>query len=220
MTDRIRRIRRRHGGEKGQVFPVLLVLVLSVLGLGVALFQVGRATTMRAQAQAGADAAALAGANQIRDHVVAVLGARGLVARDQIGPNLVLSALRSGPGLTDQMQTSEGIYADRNGTHVTAAAWPSAFDALVEVTTNESLHLQADHAHADGKTAAAQSRARVGIRFLPLPPIPPPPPVIIVIPFFGVIVIPPAPQAPAPPPPPVNPLDYIRFAVRLVPLQG
>jgi hypothetical protein len=185
---------------------------------------------MKAEAQTAADAAALAGAGQIKQHIVAQLAAQGLVRRDQIGLPLVMTALGTRPALTGETETAEGDYANRNGGHITAAVRPAAFDTMVEVATNEALDSQAASVHSDGKRASAQSRARVGVTFLPLPPIPPPPaapppppPQIIFVAFFGVIVLPPPPQPPPPPPPPpppLNPLDYIRFTVRLVPLGG
>src|SRR5215211_6121588 len=53
-------------GERGQILPGLLVVMLALLGVGVLMFQVGKAAVLRSSAQTAADAAALAGAREIR----------------------------------------------------------------------------------------------------------------------------------------------------------
>jgi Putative Flp pilus-assembly TadE/G-like len=52
--------------EDGQILPGLVVLMLAILALGVIGFQIGKAAILRSQAQTAADAAALAGAREIR----------------------------------------------------------------------------------------------------------------------------------------------------------
>jgi hypothetical protein len=54
------------GREDGQMLPGLVVLLLAILALGVIGFQIGKAAILRSQAQTAADAAALAGAREIR----------------------------------------------------------------------------------------------------------------------------------------------------------
>jgi Putative Flp pilus-assembly TadE/G-like len=49
-------------GDEGQILPVLLVAFVAILAVGLVLFQVGAATSIRAQAQTAVDSAALAGA--------------------------------------------------------------------------------------------------------------------------------------------------------------
>ena len=52
--------------EDGQILPGLLVVMLAVLAVGMMMFQVGKAALLRSGAQTGADAAALAGATEIK----------------------------------------------------------------------------------------------------------------------------------------------------------
>jgi hypothetical protein len=52
--------------EDGQILPGLVVLMLAILALGVMGFQIGKAAILRSQAQTAADAAALAGAREVR----------------------------------------------------------------------------------------------------------------------------------------------------------
>ena len=53
-------------GERGQILPGLLVVLLAVLAVGMLMFQVGKAAVLRSDAQTAADAAALAGATEIK----------------------------------------------------------------------------------------------------------------------------------------------------------
>ena len=53
-------------GERGQILPGLLVVMLALLAVGVLMFQVGKAAVLRSSAQTAADAAALAGAREIK----------------------------------------------------------------------------------------------------------------------------------------------------------
>src|SRR3954454_5606956 len=52
--------------DDGQILPGLLVVLLALLAVGMMMFQVGRAAVLRSDAQTAADAAALAGATEIR----------------------------------------------------------------------------------------------------------------------------------------------------------
>jgi hypothetical protein len=178
MTDSTKRRRFRHKHEGGQVLPALLVLVLGPLVLGMALLQLGRASTMRAQGQTAADAAALAGARELERHVKSSLAATGPLPREQIGPDLVFGVLDQGPALTRHMEAAERDYAGRNGARLLAADRPGPLEAWVEV-----------EADAEGRRARAQARARVVVTFAAVPPL------------SGL-------QR-------VDPLDYMRFDVRL-----
>ena len=58
-------------GERGQILPGLLVVLLAVLAVGMLMFQVGKAAVLRSDAQTAADAAALAGATEIKRQLMA-----------------------------------------------------------------------------------------------------------------------------------------------------
>ena len=160
---------RRH--EEGQVLPALLVLFLALLAMGTVLFQLGTASTMRAQAQTAADAAALAGAREIERQLVSALGALGPVPQEAIGPDLVTRVL-DGLSLSQPMEAAERDYAGRNGAHLVAADRPGALEAQVDVET-------------ETEKTRALGRARVLVTVT------------------------------APSSSPVDPLDCIRFDVRL-----
>ncbi|MFE3597890.1 pilus assembly protein TadG-related protein [Streptomyces sp. NPDC059142] len=61
-------IQRRHG-DRGQAFPIYIVMVASLLFLAFAFFTVGKASAVRNGAQGAADAAALAAAQEARDEM-------------------------------------------------------------------------------------------------------------------------------------------------------
>ncbi|MGI9018601.1 MAG: M15 family metallopeptidase [Euzebya sp.] len=56
--------------EKGSAYPAFLILTLVTVLIGVFFFQTGRATDLGAEAQTGSDAAALAGAGDIRSQIL------------------------------------------------------------------------------------------------------------------------------------------------------
>lgn len=64
---------RRAARDRGQVTPVLLLFVVVTAGVGMALFQVGRASVAQTGTQSGADAAALAAAASLRDQMLGIL---------------------------------------------------------------------------------------------------------------------------------------------------
>jgi uncharacterized membrane protein len=67
------------GGERGQVAPLVVIVLLAALGAVVLLVQVGRVTVARSEAQTAADAAALAGALEGRDGADELARANGAV---------------------------------------------------------------------------------------------------------------------------------------------
>ncbi|MGW7330730.1 pilus assembly protein TadG-related protein [Streptomyces sp. NPDC054840] len=61
---------RRFGGDRGQAFPIYVVLVAGLLFAALAYFTIGKAAIVRSNAQGAADAAALAAAREGRDTLV------------------------------------------------------------------------------------------------------------------------------------------------------
>lgn len=59
--------RGEYRGDRGQAFPIYIVVVAGLLFAAFAFFVVGQASVTRSDAQGAADAAALAGARQVRD---------------------------------------------------------------------------------------------------------------------------------------------------------
>ncbi|MFJ3828423.1 pilus assembly protein TadG-related protein [Streptomyces sp. NPDC090046] len=61
---------RRFHGDRGQAFPIYVVLVAGLLFAALAYFTIGKAAIVRSNAQGAADAAALAAAREARDTLV------------------------------------------------------------------------------------------------------------------------------------------------------
>ncbi|KJK45138.1 MULTISPECIES: pilus assembly protein TadG-related protein [unclassified Streptomyces] len=59
----------RYGRDRGQAFPIYVVVVAGLLFAALAFFAVGQASVRRSDAQGAADAAALAAAREARDEV-------------------------------------------------------------------------------------------------------------------------------------------------------
>ena len=110
--------------EDGQIVPGLVMLMLAILALAVMGFQIGKAAILRSQAQTAADAAALAGAREIKRQLQvqwATFGTTDVTAIDQA---LVEAQMRD--------------YADRNGGRVERVDVNGA-DVRVWVDTEEEL---------------------------------------------------------------------------------
>jgi hypothetical protein len=209
--------------KEGQVLPALLVLVVALLAVGLAFFQVGRASDLRARAQTAADGAALAAARQIADDLVAALKAVGPLPQDQIGPQQITGKLpQRGPCQGADRQAAEH-YAQLNGGEVvkcersTQGALES--DVLVAVDSAEKLSGSiARRLGVEGKKAHAQARARVSIDALPLPTTTSIPPTSIPPTSMPPTSIPPT--SIPPPPALLDPLQFFGFHVHLVALDG
>lgn len=75
------------------MLPLLVFVLLATLWLGVAVFDVGRAAVLRSGAQTAADAAALAGAREIRRQLQAQFAATGQTSLALIDYGLVRAAM-------------------------------------------------------------------------------------------------------------------------------
>lgn len=124
--------------QRGQVLPALLVLLASLLALGVILLQAGDATTLRAGAQSGADAAALAAAKGLREEV-----------QNQLPGSPVSGALA---------RAGADTYAAKNGARVSGFDIQGN-DVLVTVETRDTLGEEAGR--TNGRPASARARARI-----------------------------------------------------------
>ena len=80
-------------GERGQILPGLLVVMLALLAVGVLMFQVGKAAVLRSGAQTAADAAALAGAREIRRQLMVQWATTGTTDISLINRPLVIAQM-------------------------------------------------------------------------------------------------------------------------------
>jgi len=179
----------RRQSDDGQVTTALLLLAILFLlyAMVVALLPLGRAGDLKTQAQSAADAAALAGAQRVRDTLEADLAAAVVVG--PAGP--VLADLRDRTLGFDQAQTYAALNRAGVGGALSNYQWnPDTSTVTVHVTGTQTLG--ADRAEADASASLGIDLS--ACRFEPDPAAPPPPPA----PAPG----PPPPPAPGPPPPP------------------
>jgi hypothetical protein len=125
--------------ERGQIMPVLLVTLTALLFGGVVLYQVGQATNLRAQAQTGADAAALAGTRELQTEVVAQLFRDWVQAEAvetaSLGQTMVPPPMITGAGLDGGAGC--GSYGSANATAATCTTYGLRVHA--DTTTNQTL---------------------------------------------------------------------------------
>ena len=78
--------------EQGQILPGLVMLMLAILAIGMLAFKIGKAAVLRSGAQTAADAAALAGAKNVRDQLIAQMTTTGTTDLQRINKQLVTIA--------------------------------------------------------------------------------------------------------------------------------
>jgi Putative Flp pilus-assembly TadE/G-like len=78
--------------QDGQILPMLVMVLLGIVSMGVLVVAIGKATVLRSQAQTAADAAALAGARNLRDQLIRQVASTGTADLDRIDVTLVRAA--------------------------------------------------------------------------------------------------------------------------------
>ncbi|MGW7107885.1 pilus assembly protein TadG-related protein [Streptomyces xanthophaeus] len=117
--------------DRGQAFPIYIVVVAGLLFAALAFFAVGQASVVRSDAQGAADAAALAAAGDARDHLVP--GVDLLALKPEGWRELLEGGLLSPAGSCGAATD----FAARNG--ATARCEPALPRFTVEVTTEDSV---------------------------------------------------------------------------------
>ncbi|MPZ86774.1 MAG: hypothetical protein GEU81_01650 [Nitriliruptorales bacterium] len=139
-------------GERGQVLPALLLLALALLAGGVLLFQVGWASTLRAGAVTAADAAALAGAQDVRAQLEGGVLGLGLINPSGVNERRVRRAAAD--------------WAQRNGGTLTAFDYdPSGPYVRVEVESAERMDGGSGLEDTAGQGGRARARAELEITY-------------------------------------------------------
>jgi hypothetical protein len=115
--------------ERGQVLPLLLVVMILLLAAGIIVFQLAFSTTLATRAQTAADAAALAGENEVLHEL-------------QTFP--VVDGVPQAPVISVALVTAQAnAYAEHNRAHLVSEAQvvPVAWgdDVIVTVATNQGL---------------------------------------------------------------------------------
>jgi hypothetical protein len=135
-------------GERGQILPGLLVVMLALLAVGVLMFQVGKAAVLRSSAQTAADAAALAGAREIKRQLMAQWATAGTTDISLIDQALVRAQMRA--------------YAKKNGaTLIESSVVVQGVDVKAAVTTDETLGDGAEDIGGEDAKGEAHARARI-----------------------------------------------------------
>ena len=138
------RAERRLRDETGQVIPLLLVALLLCLALGLMMLQVGFAADYKSRAQTAADAAALAGAIEVKREIIAAWAMDHQLQPEEINMGLVCA--------------QAAIYAERNRAHITSCRHDQ-YDILVDVVGRDQLDDVRGTEPVDGDTAQAKARA-------------------------------------------------------------
>jgi Putative Flp pilus-assembly TadE/G-like len=139
------------GREDGQILPGLVMLLLAILALGVVGFQVGKATIQRSQAQTAADAAALAGAREIKRQLEVQWAMFGTTNIDAIDKPRVVAEMRK--------------YAELNKGRIDPDRGPEINDADVRVwvETQGTLGEDAEDVGQEDARGFARARATLSI---------------------------------------------------------
>ncbi len=135
---------RRAVGEEGQVLPILMAALCFVLIVGFLLVQVGAAARLKAEGQTAADAAALAGEENVKEQLLRLI-ATGTVSPESINWLEVEVAARR--------------YAKRNGGTVTDFQH-ILFD--VRLTVRSDRKLEAEEVGREDARAISKARASLG----------------------------------------------------------
>ena len=135
-------------GERGQILPGLLVVLLALLAVGMLMFQVGKAAVLRSDAQTAADAAALAGATEIKRQLMTQWATAGTTDITLIDQALVRARMAE--------------YAKKNGaTLIPSSVVIQGVDVKAAVTTDEEVGEGAKQVGKEDAKGEARARARI-----------------------------------------------------------
>jgi hypothetical protein len=145
---------RMRRGQEGQILPGMLIVLLALLAVGMLMFQVGKAAVLRSDAQTAADAAALAGATEIRRELEAQWATTGVTNLQAISHAAVVAQMAS--------------YAKKNrATLLADQVVISGVDVKAVVTTDQTLGEQANRLHRADAKGEAHARARIEVAMGP-----------------------------------------------------
>ena len=135
-------------GERGQILPGLLVVLLAVLAVGMLMFQVGKAAVLRSDAQTAADAAALAGANEIKRQLMTQWATAGTTDINLLDQALVRARMAE--------------YAKKNGaTLIPSSVVIQGVDVKAAVATDDEVGEGAKEVGKEDAKGEARARARI-----------------------------------------------------------
>jgi hypothetical protein len=137
--------------DDGQILPGLVVLMLAIVGLGILGFQIGRAAILRSEAQTAADAAALAGAREIKRQLELQWATYGTTDVTAIDRAAVVAQMAE--------------YARRNGARLDPDHPPviNGADVKAWVETERDLGEDAEDVDREQTRGEAKARARLSL---------------------------------------------------------
>jgi hypothetical protein len=141
------------GREEGQILPGLVMLLFAILALAVIGFQIGKAAILRSQAQTAADAAALAGAREIRRQLQVQWATYGT------------TDVSEGAIDHERVRAEMAEYADKNGGRLDPDHPPviDGVDVRVWVDTEKELGPDAERVDSEHDRGGARARATLSL---------------------------------------------------------
>lgn len=136
--------RRPLRGEDGQIIPLLLIVLLLCMIFGAMMLQVGLAADYKSRSQTAGDAAALAGAVEVKREIIAAYAMDHQLQPAEINMALVCA--------------QAALYAARNRATITSCEHDQ-YDIKVQVIGNDQLQKIGDTEKLDGDHAKAKARA-------------------------------------------------------------
>jgi hypothetical protein len=134
--------------QDGQIVPLLMLIMLSLLAFGVLFFQVGRAAIFSTEAQTAADAAALGAVQNIKAQLTAQVAAAGTSDLAKLDPVAIRAAAEE--------------YARKNKGRVVKLE-RRGVDVKVWVDTRSELGEDAEPIGAEAVKGSARARARIDV---------------------------------------------------------
>ncbi|UQX02743.1 pilus assembly protein TadG-related protein [Streptomyces sp. RerS4] len=145
--------------SRGQAFPIYVVVVAGLLFAALALFVVGQASVTRSDAQGAADAAALAAAKDVRDHLAPGVN---LVDLEPEGWGEILKGNLFAPG---RGCAQADVFAGKNGAKASCTVAGLSVTVAVETerTVGDSVLPGTDGMHGTASaTAVIEPRCHLG----------------------------------------------------------
>lgn len=144
----------RRSGEGGQIMPALAVLLIVLVAGGMTLFQVGRAGANRAEAVTAADAAALAGAEDVREQLLEQLSQRNYFDPKQVSVERAFRAAAT--------------YAQGNGGRLARDGFaydPDELTVRVDLVSDAALDGDGGLPRTSGRRAPARATAKLEVTY-------------------------------------------------------
>lgn len=152
-----RRVSSLAADERGQVLPLLLMVIIGLLAAGMLVFWLGFSTSVATDAQTAADAAALAAEQSVDTQWNQLISIDGVLEpRDSFDPGSVQAAAQQWASNNDGTVTSVQYCDQSSGSCSTQPIETSEPDVLVTVQSKRSLPAGSV---SPGSAATAQARA-------------------------------------------------------------